>query len=60
MEIPDEDCEVPLDHTFLSSCANTEMRQGKNSSKITYVFVGEDEKQSEAVIRRESSGLLQS
>lgn len=59
MEIPDEDCTVPLDHTFLSSCANSDMRKGKTSSKIEYVFIGEEEKQSEASIRRESNVPLQ-
>lgn len=51
MEIPDEDCEVPLNHNFLGDDNATEkMREGKSYSGQTivkYIFLDEKEREEE-------------
>jgi hypothetical protein len=42
MDIPDEECDVPLNHTFLGDNATEKMREGKSYSGNTivkYVFL---------------------
>ena len=42
MDIPDEECDVPLSHTFLGDNATEKMREGKSYSGNTivkYIFL---------------------
>ena len=50
MDIPDEECDVPLNHTFLGDNATEKMREGRSYSGNTivkYIFLDQEEKKPE-------------